>query len=169
MSVCLCGSLSVNDLPLCASHPSFFFFFAIPAVCSHFACAVHPLLPTILPLAQTPGEACVSIICHWVMNGCTFMGIGPFQKQRYPLYIRVFLCLFMNMSRIGGILATRACGEGKQRRLLRLCLPNRARKSEMIISRSDSAPNLCLNPSSKQRRLERSFASNAPGSLTFMN
>ena len=112
--------------------PPLFFFFAIPAVCSHFACAVHPLLPTILPLSlrhqERPAWAS-SVTESWM--GVLLWALGLFRNKRYPLYIRVFLCLFMNMSRIGGILATGACGECKQSRLVRLCLPNRARKSEI--------------------------------------
>lgn len=37
-------------------------------------CPVLPLLPTVLPDSQTPASVCVSIMCHWVTNDCTYMG-----------------------------------------------------------------------------------------------
>lgn len=49
---------------------------SIQAVSSHLpVLSSYSFRLSFLPF-QTPGEACESIICHWVIKDCTYMGIG---------------------------------------------------------------------------------------------
>ena len=76
--VCVCVGVCLWMIRHCALPTPVFFFCYSGCLLTLCLCCPPTASNNPSSLSQTPGEACVSVICHWVMNGCTFMGIGSF-------------------------------------------------------------------------------------------
>lgn len=111
MSVCLCGCLSVNYTPLCASHLLLFRLFPHTFLSCPPTASDNPRC-----LSDTSRGLCehhLSLSHEWFY----LHGHGALATRKSTLCKSLILG-WMNVSRNDGILAAQACKEDKQRKLL---------------------------------------------------